>query len=517
MPLESDEFPDNNSPNEKDVAPVEVFKWDLQEELGLDINDVNTIKILEQALEEEHAARSALYLELEKERSAAATAADEAMAMILRLQEEKASIEMEARQYQRMIEEKSAYDAEEMNILKEILLRREREKHFLEKEVEAFRQMLFEIEQFDTDMDDTASSQVQKASSYFSEDPLITLQHISKSIVGKEKVKGANDFPDHEVTSVESQNCTLPLGKRLLLSELDKDVDSSNRGHKHPSFDKHQDLSRIGDEITQDLLKGIGYVDKNPIDQQREVQRLAEHSQFNHSTPQILDVHEKALKSAGEKQGQTDDPSACQGLTSNTMKACDDTKVISQYSDGNVGKHEKDSRSSVLSGDLCVYDVHVISENEGSGKIHEDQPKSLTMNIPSRSDSPSTDRSETEMDVKGSTSDVSSRLSHMGSSGGKASLADFRRNSMSAFDYERLKIDNEVGCLRDRLKIVQEGRERLNFSVGHRQREKIQLQLLEDIASQLREIRQLTEPGKAARQASLPPLSTKVCVKVFCF
>lgn len=64
------------------------------------------------------------------------------MAMILHLQEEKASIETQARQYQRIIEEKSAYDAEEMNILKENLLRREREKHFLEKEVEAYRQMI---------------------------------------------------------------------------------------------------------------------------------------------------------------------------------------------------------------------------------------------------------------------------------------------------------------------------------------------------------------------------------------
>ncbi|KAL6975185.1 hypothetical protein U1Q18_023980 [Sarracenia purpurea var. burkii] len=66
------------------------------------------------ALEEEHVALAAIYLDLE-ERSAATTAADEAMAMILRLQEEEASIEMEARQYQRIIEEKFAYDAEEMS------------------------------------------------------------------------------------------------------------------------------------------------------------------------------------------------------------------------------------------------------------------------------------------------------------------------------------------------------------------------------------------------------------------
>ncbi|KAL7219889.1 hypothetical protein ACSBR2_012868 [Camellia fascicularis] len=105
-------------------------------------NKKNAIRILEHALEEEHAARAALYLELEKERSAAAIAADEAMALILHLQDEKASIEMEAWQYQRIIEEKSAYDAEEMIILTEILVRRQKEKHFLEREVEAYRQMI---------------------------------------------------------------------------------------------------------------------------------------------------------------------------------------------------------------------------------------------------------------------------------------------------------------------------------------------------------------------------------------
>nr|XP_043634165.1 myosin-binding protein 3-like [Erigeron canadensis] len=102
----------------------------------------NLIVLLTRELEKSQAAQVALYIELDKERSASATAADEAMSMILRLQEEKASIEMESRQYQRMIEEKSAYDEEEMNILKEIVLRREREKHFLEKEVEAYRQMV---------------------------------------------------------------------------------------------------------------------------------------------------------------------------------------------------------------------------------------------------------------------------------------------------------------------------------------------------------------------------------------
>ncbi|CAH8287125.1 unnamed protein product [Eruca vesicaria subsp. sativa] len=106
-----------------------------------------TVKELEEALKQEQAARAAISVELDKERSAAASAADEAMAMIHRLQDEKAAIEMEAMQFQRMVEEKSTFDAEEMVILKDILIRREREKHFLEKEVEAYRDLLTEAEE----------------------------------------------------------------------------------------------------------------------------------------------------------------------------------------------------------------------------------------------------------------------------------------------------------------------------------------------------------------------------------
>ncbi|KAI8012261.1 putative myosin-binding protein 6 [Camellia lanceoleosa] len=80
---------------EKNESSYEEIKSNVQKELGYEGNEKNAIRILEQALEE----HAALYLELEKERSAAATAADEAMAIILRLQDEKASIEMEAWQY----------------------------------------------------------------------------------------------------------------------------------------------------------------------------------------------------------------------------------------------------------------------------------------------------------------------------------------------------------------------------------------------------------------------------------
>ncbi|KAK2643950.1 hypothetical protein Ddye_019145 [Dipteronia dyeriana] len=501
---------------ENDVSPVEEIKSDLHWTLGFDGNDKYTIRVLEQALEKEHAARLAVYRELEKERSAAATAADEAMAMILRLQEEKASIEMETMQYQRMIEEKSAYDAEEMNILKEILLRREREKHFLEKEVESFRQMDFGNEQLDADML-TAPSQGLWAlsSSYSSDDPAMMLQRIGK----KEKVKDANDFHENDITSMASQNYTLPLDKKLPNPELDEDADSLQRIHIHrdPNFDKYHHLSRNSDEI---IAQGNGMVlmDKNAIDQKREVKILAEHSQFNDSITQVL-VPEKTIVSIGEEQEQSDDTVALQGLISKTAEIVDETKIIVSYTDGNVEEYGKDRLNSVLDGDNFVHDVHVIGGklnmcDEASGNKNENLSNNLALNIPRICDNPTLSRSETEKGMSRSTSDMFSRLPRTRFSRGKALLSDLRRNSMSALDYERLKIDSEVGWLRERLKVVQEGREKLNVSVGHKETQKIELQLLEDIARQLQEIRQLTEPGKAARRVSLPPLSKVMSKKI---
>lgn len=302
---------------------------DSQERIPMNDEDkANTILLLTRELIEEQDARAALYIELEKERSAAATAADEAMAMILRLQEEKASIEMESRQYQRMIEEKSAYDEEEMNILKEIVLRREMEKHFLEKEVEAYRQM----------------------------------------------------------------------------------ISPENSSHVH-------DSGEDPDRILHDLSMSLDLSKQKNIDKQ---------------------LPEKTIDMVEEEQ-------------------------------------EKKPNE--------VHDVHVIESNRkeaetgGGGFLR---------------------RLEKEAELTGG----SCGLPPMGSS------KSLRRNSTSAIDNERTKLDTEVEWLRERLRVVQEGREKLNFSIDNREKESLQLQLLEDIARQLQEIRMLTEP-RTGRQASLPLPSSK--------
>ncbi|XP_043695035.1 myosin-binding protein 2 [Telopea speciosissima] len=107
---------------------------------------VLTIERLKSALREERKALHAMYSELEEERSASAIAANQTMAMITRLQEEKSAMQMEALQYQRMMEEQSEYDQEALQLLNDLMVKREKEKQELEKELEIYRKKALDYE-----------------------------------------------------------------------------------------------------------------------------------------------------------------------------------------------------------------------------------------------------------------------------------------------------------------------------------------------------------------------------------
>ncbi|XP_015895442.3 probable myosin-binding protein 4 [Ziziphus jujuba] len=107
---------------------------------------VLTVEKLKSALRTERKTLNALYAELEEERSASAVAANQTMAMINRLQEEKAAMQMEALQYQRMMEEQSEYDQEALQLLNELMIKREKEKQELERELEFYRRRVQDYE-----------------------------------------------------------------------------------------------------------------------------------------------------------------------------------------------------------------------------------------------------------------------------------------------------------------------------------------------------------------------------------
>ncbi|XP_071712506.1 probable myosin-binding protein 5 [Rutidosis leptorrhynchoides] len=92
-----------------------------------------------------------LQTELEEERSAAAVAANNAMAMITRLQAEKAAVQMEALQYQRMMEEQAEYDQEEIRILQDNVAKRDELIRVMESELEGYKEKYGAIKKVGSD------------------------------------------------------------------------------------------------------------------------------------------------------------------------------------------------------------------------------------------------------------------------------------------------------------------------------------------------------------------------------
>ncbi|KAG0500772.1 hypothetical protein HPP92_000844 [Vanilla planifolia] len=105
----------------------------------------NEVAALRETLASQQGVIQELSTELEEERSAAATAASETMSMILRLQREKAEVQMEARQFRRFAEEKMAHDGREIEALEDLLFRREQEAQTLSCEVRSYKNRLISL------------------------------------------------------------------------------------------------------------------------------------------------------------------------------------------------------------------------------------------------------------------------------------------------------------------------------------------------------------------------------------
>ncbi|XP_076953735.1 myosin-binding protein 7-like [Bidens hawaiensis] len=103
------------------------------------VNIENECSALREMVSTQQNSINLLAVELEEERNASSSAANEAMSMILRLQREKASIEMEARQFKRFAEQKSSHDQQEIAALEELLYKREQTIQSLTCEVQAYK------------------------------------------------------------------------------------------------------------------------------------------------------------------------------------------------------------------------------------------------------------------------------------------------------------------------------------------------------------------------------------------
>ncbi|XP_058105734.1 myosin-binding protein 7-like isoform X2 [Magnolia sinica] len=102
----------------------------------------NECAVLRESLGRQQQVIQELYTELEEERNASSSAANEAMSMILRLQREKAEVQMDARQFKRFVEEKMAHDQQELVSLEDVLYRRDQMIQSLTCQVQAYKHRL---------------------------------------------------------------------------------------------------------------------------------------------------------------------------------------------------------------------------------------------------------------------------------------------------------------------------------------------------------------------------------------
>ncbi|KAK4271345.1 hypothetical protein QN277_020051 [Acacia crassicarpa] len=110
-----------------------------------DEDEVFDVMTLRKLVKIERQRANKAYEELEKERTASSSAADEAMAMILRLQSEKSSVEIQSNQYRRVAEQKQEYDQNVIDSLRLTIKEQESERDLLHDRLKLYREKLSQL------------------------------------------------------------------------------------------------------------------------------------------------------------------------------------------------------------------------------------------------------------------------------------------------------------------------------------------------------------------------------------
>ncbi|KAI3886754.1 hypothetical protein MKX03_029810 [Papaver bracteatum] len=127
-------------------------------EQGKNDEEMSTIEELKKEIEIEREEKNRAITELENERMSSTCATNEAMDMILRLQSDKSSIQIEANQSKRLAEQKQQYDQEIIQSLQWVIFKHESERSVLENQLKLCKLKLREclkldeLEQFEEEL-----------------------------------------------------------------------------------------------------------------------------------------------------------------------------------------------------------------------------------------------------------------------------------------------------------------------------------------------------------------------------
>ncbi|KAI3820798.1 hypothetical protein L1987_08346 [Smallanthus sonchifolius] len=217
----------------------------------------STLQVLKRQVRSDKRMLMVLYQELNAERSASAVAANNSMAMITRLQAEKASIEMEALQYQRMMEEQAEYDDEAIQILKDMLIQKEKDIKVMEAELETCREKYGEIkkekiDEFVGDCDYRETESEMKRSDFETE-----RYQISGMLNNLENlIQSSSDAEDHEDDRGEEKKATLEREMSIIKEKMSvMEADSGYLKNTTKTLQKGDERADLLTEIAQNLRK----------------------------------------------------------------------------------------------------------------------------------------------------------------------------------------------------------------------------------------------------------------------
>ncbi|KAF9686878.1 hypothetical protein SADUNF_Sadunf02G0035500 [Salix dunnii] len=279
-----------------------------------EIEGESIVDRLKRQLEHDKRRISALYEELEEERSASAIATNQAMAMINRLQEEKAALHMEALQYLRMMEEQAEHDLEALEKANDLLAEREKQIQDLEAEID-----FLQLNSPDEPMTETIDE--------------------------KSYLKGKN--MSLEITSKGDHDTSVPCSSsfREVLNDSEK-----------PATVKSL-LSKYDDEklLISQRLKGL----------ERKLHQFASHgsSQFVSNGEYSEEAH-GALhegESLDYEGSRTNDPTKADDMS---------TQKDSPVSEGSLPAHETSSSLSAKDQDVCNEINHPIFSGQKPSEQH---------------------------------------------------------------------------------------------------------------------------------------------------
>ncbi|KAG7986150.1 hypothetical protein I3843_03G067100 [Carya illinoinensis] len=397
---------------------------------------VTTIDRLKAALKAERRNLSALYAELEEERSASAIAANQTMAMITRLQEEKAAMQMEALQYQRMMEEQAEYDQEALQLLNELMIKREKEKQELEKELELHRKKVLDYE-------------------------------------AKEKIRVTRRIKHGSLRSRNSSaSCSNADESDELSIDLNleaRDEDSSYSSHQATSQNNSPDNAVLNlEEMALDCVKHMSALDESLVEFEEE--RLSILDQ--------LKALEEKLITLGDDEGYFEDGKSIERSSTYGAKEFDDHVLTSPEENGVPGKHS----SLYVVKEVDKHDFTSPEEDGISFGFSKDKfyPERKTMDSMAKSLLPLLDATNNKNEE-----------GLLYEAKGESEYVEMQNSFESHFelDVKKLAIEDEVDHVYERLQALEADREFLKHCMSSIKKGDKGVDLLQEILQHLRDLR----------------------------